>query len=357
MTNIEKEKQLLQFDPNAVSEKGKFFGLPFNVDTAELIIIPVPWEVTVSYSSGTAKAPAAISEASSQVDLLQEDIKDAWKMGMAMLPVPERLKEENRKFRKLASSYINWLEKGSPVRDLERFGAVPDIINQANREMNQWVKDQALEHLENGKMLGLLGGDHSTPLGLVQAMATKHPSFGILQIDAHADLRKAYEDFEFSHASVALNWMKIPQVEKMTIVGLRDYCDQENEIIRSGGKVKAFTDQWLKEKMYDGANWKQCCEEIIGSLPQKVYLSVDIDGLDPKFCPNTGTPVPGGLQFGELTYLVKELVKSGREIIGFDLVEVCPGPEPDEWDANVGARLLYKLSNYMGVSQGKLNWS
>jgi agmatinase len=356
MLSIDKKKQQFQFDPNAVSEKGKLFGLPYDSETAELIIIPVPWEVTVSYSSGTAKAPDAVLEASAQVDLFQEDIEDAWKMGIAMLPISEKLKKENRKYRKLACSYISWLEKGSPAMDLERFGAVPDIVNQASEGMNEWVMQNATELLDQGKMVGLLGGDHSTPLGLVQALSKVHPSFGILQIDAHADLRDAYEDFTYSHASVAFNWMKLSQVEQLSIVGLRDYCEQENDIITSGGRVKAFSDSWIQEQKFNGTPWKKCCEKIIETLPEKVYLSVDVDGLDPKYCPNTGTPVPGGLQFSELTYLVKELVKSGREIIGFDVVEVSPGSEDNEWDANVGARLLYQLANYTGVSQGKLKW-
>ncbi len=356
MLSIDKKRQQHQFDPNAVSEKGKLFGLPYDIATADIIILPVPWEVTVSYSSGTAKGPEAILEASAQVDLFQEDLVDAWKMGIAMLPIPEKLKKENRKYRKLASSYIGWLEKGSPAMDSERFGAVPDIINEASEEMNEWVMQNASSLLNQGKIVGLLGGDHSTPLGLVKALSKKHSSFGILQIDAHADLRNSYEDFTYSHASVAFNWMKLPQVEQLTIVGLRDYCEQENDTLSSGGKVSAFSDLWMQEQKFNGSTWKESCDKIIATLPGKVYLSVDVDGLDPRYCPNTGTPVPGGLDYSELTYLIKELVKSGREIIAFDLVEVSPGPEDNEWDANVGARLLYQLANYTGVSQGKLKW-
>src|SRR6185437_1373919 len=95
-------------------------------------------------------------------------------------------------------------------------------------------------------------------------------------------------------------------------------------------------------------------EQIISELPQDVWISFDIDGLDPKLCPHTGTPVPGGLDFHEALYLIRELAESGRRIIGFDLNEVAPDPTgANEWDANVAARLLYKLSAWTLVSQGK----
>jgi agmatinase len=116
--------------------------------------------------------------------------------------------------------------------------------------------------------------------------------------------------------------------------------------------VAIFYDSFLKEGMNDGKSWKKQCKKIVAQLPQKVYISFDIDGLDPKLCPGTGTPVPGGLEFDQAVYLLKALVRSGREIIGFDLVEVAPGES--EWNGNVGARLLYKLCNWMAVSQKKL---
>ena len=100
-----------------------------------------------------------------------------------------------------------------------------------------------------------------------------------------------------------------------------------------------------------GQTWKSQCDEIIGRLPQHVYISFDIDGLHPSLCPNTGTPVPGGLQLEEVNFLFKQLVMSGRKIIGFDLVEVSPGG--GDWDANVGARVLYSLFGYSWASNPK----
>ena len=126
-------------------------------------------------------------------------------------------------------------------------------------------------------------------------------------------------------------------------VAIRDYCHQEKQLVQdSKGRVKVFYDRDNRRRMYEGANWKQICDEIIKELPEKVYISVDIDGLDPKLCPNTGTPVPGGMEYEELMYLLNRIKESRKEIIGFDLCEVSPG-EDDEWDGNVGARVLYHL--------------
>jgi agmatinase len=202
-------------------------------------------------------------------------------------------------------------------------------------------------------MVGLLGGDHSTPLGFLRALSEQHNRFGILQIDAHADLRKAYEGFTYSHASIMYNALKLPAVGRLVQVGIRDICEEEvNVINRSMGRVVTFFDEDLKDKKISGTPWSALCDTIIQHLPQQVYISFDIDGLDPKLCPNTGTPVAGGLEFQEAVFLIKKVVDAGKTIIGFDLSEVAAGPS--DWDANVGARLLFQLCNWMAVSNGKL---
>lgn len=357
MSATDKLSIISNFDPNGVGLNAQLFGLPFSVEMAEMVILPVPWEVTVSYSEGTANGPEAILNASTQVDLFQEDIIDAWKMGIAMLPIDDLLKSQSEQQRSLANAYIQWLEAGEPEAVRSRYEKCPEGINAACGKMNDWVYQQSKKYLEQGKMIGLLGGDHSTPLGLIRAMAEKHSSFGILQIDAHADLRPAYEGFEYSHASIAYNFMKMPEVKQLVQVGIRDFCEQEYSFSQSDKRITMYTDSQLKEALFQGVNWSDLCKRIIADLPEKVYLTIDVDGLLPNLCPNTGTPVPGGLDFQQLMYLIKILVKSGREIIGFDLVEVAPGENGDEWDANVGARILYRVANLVGLSQGKLSWS
>jgi len=346
---MEINDKIAQFDPNGLGDtSGNIYGLPFNTDEARLVILPVPWEVTVSYQAGTASAPEAILEASLQVDLYDAFVKDAWKLGIAMKEVHLGILEKSNTFRQQAEHYIGQLSQGFNPEENTELLAIRNEINQAGRELNHWVKKESLSLLNQNKVVALLGGDHSTPLGLMQALAEKYPSFGILHIDAHADLREAYEGFEFSHASIMYNALKLPQINSLVQVGIRDYCEAENQMIQSDERISTFFDRDIKQSQFEGKNWSVICEKIIEALPEKVYLSFDIDGLDPKLCPNTGTPVPGGLELEQSVYLVEKLVNSGRRIIGFDLNEVAPGN--DEWDANVGARLLYRLGNMCLVS-------
>jgi len=346
---METNDKIKAFDPNGLGDtSGSIYGLPFTTEEARLVILPVPWEVTVSYQAGTAAAPGAILEASFQVDLYDPFVKDAWKLGIAMKEVNHEIKEKSQNLRLLAEDYINHLSQGfNPAENAELL-AVRNKINEEGVSLNYWVKNESLKLLDQNKIVALLGGDHSTPLGLMQALAEKYPSFGILHIDAHADLREAYEGFEFSHASIMFNAIKLPQISHLVQVGIRDYCEAEKQLIESDERISTFFDREMKHLQFEGASWSSICDSIIGTLPEKVYLSFDIDGLDPKLCPNTGTPVPGGLELEQSLYLVEKLVNSGRTIIGFDLNEVAPGD--DEWDANVGARLLYRLANMCLVS-------
>jgi agmatinase len=199
----------------------------------------------------------------------------------------------------------------------------------------------------------LVGGDHSTPFGAIEAVADRHPGLGVLHVDAHADLRVAYEGFEWSHASIMYNVVaKLPDVARLVQVGIRDLCEAEYDVIK-GSKRRVIThfDAELATRRLAGESWAGQCERIVDALPGEVYVSFDIDGLDPALCPNTGTPVPGGLSFAEANYLIGALVRSGRRIVGFDLNEVAPGPD-SEWDANVGMRLLYKMIGWALRSQG-----
>lgn len=349
---MSKENKIAQFNPNDIgSADNNIFGLPFESADASLVIIPVPWEVTVSYSAGTADGPAAVYEASYQVDLYDPFVIDAWKLGVAMQPISKKIKSTSNQLRKKAEKYIDMYADGKTADKNATMKAIKKEVDAACKDLNKWVKKEALKQMDKGKIVALLGGDHSTPLGLMQALADKHESFGILQIDAHADLRDAYEGFEFSHASIMFNALKIKQVSKLVQVGIRDYCEDERVLSDKSKRVKTFYDSDIKAQQYEGKTWAKQCDEIIKTLPEKVYLSIDIDGLDPKLCPNTGTPVPGGFEFEQVVYLIQQLVEAKKQIIAFDINEVAPGK--DEWDANVGARLLYKVSNMCLVSNAK----
>jgi agmatinase len=348
-----REEVSQSFDPNAPGITGNLFGLPFTPENAELLILPVPWEVTVSYKTGTAQGPSAILEASTQVDLFDRNITNAWKTGIAMLPVSEEIIRENNRLRQLAAQHIEALEQGTTS---STDNPLVKKINEGCENLNVFVKATATQYLKEGKLVALLGGDHSTPLGFIRALSERYDRFGILQIDAHADLRRAYEGFTYSHASIMYNALKLPAVNRLVQLGIRDFCEEEIQVMeRSMGRVKTFFDEDIKADQSNGKTWDSVCDEVIRELPELVYISFDIDGLDPKLCPNTGTPVAGGFEFHQITYLLKKLVLAKRKIIGFDLNEVAPGD--NEWDANVGARMLYQLCNYMAVSQGKAKLS
>lgn len=339
------------FDPNqpATEEQG-LFGLPFSAEHSEIIIMPTPWEVTVSYGSGASEGIDAIAEASMQVDLLHPEYPDLWKLGIYLDNDTPDWKEESDVHKEIATSIIEAFEQGEDLNSTE-MKAKHLAVNTASQKFNDEVKERALYWMDQGKKVALLGGDHSTPLGYYQALATKHTDFGILHIDAHMDLRDAYEGFTYSHASIMYNALQIPEVSKLVQVSVRDFCEQEVQVVKnSEGRVQLFADLTLKEQEFSGITWQQQCDNIIAALPQKVHISLDIDGLNPSYCPNTGTPVPGGLRFEQVTYLLSRLAQSEKEIIGFDLVEVAPGDT--DWDGNVGARLLFHLCGTLAKSQG-----
>ncbi|MCM0592716.1 MAG: agmatinase SpeB [Gloeotrichia echinulata DVL01] len=343
--------QLQDYNPSGVAQiNGNLLALPFDYESANLIVFGVPWEVTVSYGEGTANGPQQILDASTQLDLFDFDNPDGWKQGIFMVEIPQDIVDKNKYYRQQAAKIIQRLSQGKPLTDTPDLTPVLTEINQACQQVNQWLFAQSQQAINNGKRVAVIGGDHSSPLGYFQALAANYANYGILHIDAHADLRDAYEGFEFSHASIMFNAMKIPQISKLVQVGLRDICYDEVEIInQSQGRIVAYYDPAIKQTLYSGTTWIDLCREIISHLPEYVHISFDVDGLDPKLCPNTGTPVPGGLELEQTFCLFRELVNSGRQIIGFDLCEVGDA----EWDGNVGARIVYKLANLMDLGTDK----
>lgn len=343
---------LENFDQNTVSNpNNNVFGLPSTEENADLIILTVPWEVTVSYGSGTARAPEAIFKASLQVDLYDPQFPEVWKRGYYLLPVDKKMLLKSNYLRKEAELYIDYISHGDCVDDNQFMCKTIKEINEGSEYLNNWVYEQAINFLNKNKLVGLLGGDHSSPYGLYKALAEKHDEFGILQIDAHCDLKEAYEGFNFSHASIMYNALKdFPQIKNVMQIGVRDMSQDEWEYIKNSNyRVITYFDQEIKERQYDGDTFKNIAEEIVAKLPQKVHISFDIDGLDPKLCPDTGTPVPGGFELDRMFYLFHKILTSGRQIIGFDLVEVGTSTET-EWNANVGARTLFKLCNVLASS-------
>jgi len=342
---------LLNYDPNAVSNpNNNIFGLPTDEETARLVIVPVPWEVSVSYGAGTARAPEAILKASMQVDLFDPEVPEGWKNGYYMRQCDRKVLMKSDYLRKEAELYIDYISKGQEVAANQFMCKTMRDVNEGGNFLNQWVYDQTKALLDKGKLVALLGGDHSISLGYLKAIGEKEGDYGILQIDAHCDLRKAYEGFNYSHASIMYNALEeIPQISRIVQVGVRDYGSDEWDYLRnSNGRVVTYFDRDIKNRLFEGDTWKRIVDEIVSTLPQKVYVSFDIDGLDRKLCPHTGTPVPGGFEMEETFYLFRKVIESGRQLIGFDLCEV--GISDTDWNANVRARVLFKLCNLLVAS-------
>lgn len=349
-----KQQKIASFDPSQPGlSDASIFGLPFTAEESEIIIIPVPWEVTVSYGAGASEGPEAILEASFQVDLHHQEFPELWKLGIYLDLSTETAQwaDDSSRFKAMAQPIIQALESGEVIAENKSLKRDLETINSVCHELNEAVKARTLYWLAKGKKVVLLGGDHSTPLGYYQALATVHSDFGILHLDAHMDMRIAYEGFEYSHASIMYNALQIPQISKIVQVGIRDFCEQEVEVVMAEeNRVHVHTDNDLKAETYKGITWDEQCDAIIKALPQKVTVSFDIDGMYSWYCPNTGTPVPGGFSFEQATYLLNKLADSEKEIIGFDLVEVAPGE--DDWDGNVGARMLYHLCGVLAKNNG-----
>jgi len=317
----------LKFDPDAAAAKNSgIYGLPFAPDESKVVIIPVPYEATTSYGGGTSRGPAAVFEASKQVDLFDHETGRPYEAGIAMLDIPRTIVRWNAKAKKIGRKNVR-------------------AVNKISDSVNRWVYEKTAELLDDGRMPVVLGGDHSVPFGAIRAYAEHYPAMGILHLDAHADLRHAYEGFTFSHASIFHNVVTRLPVRKLVQVGVRDVGTAEMQRIeQSNGRITTFFDDDLAARKEEGTAFAELADAIVAELPNDVYLSWDIDGLDPTLCPGTGTPVPGGLSWNEAIGLLRAIRRAKKRIVGLDLCEVAPGET--EWDANVGARLLYKMIGF-----------
>ena len=333
----------------AGEEDAGIFGLPYGRDESTVVLVPVPWEPTTSYGRGAALGPAAILQASPQLDLYDPELAAIglarpWVYGIHMLEPDSDIVAWNEEACERAAPVI---ERGGRLAGDPQLQADLDRVNALCRMLDARVEQTVGELADAGHLVGVVGGDHAAAFGAIAAAARRHPGLGILHIDAHADLRRAYEGFERSHASVMHNVLhELPEVETIVQVGIRDLSQGEAAIIRDDPRVTAIYDYALRRRRDDDQPWSQVCDHIVSQLPDQVYVSFDIDGLEPALCPGTGTPVPGGLSYGQVMTLLARLAERGKTVVGFDLVEVAPRVRHgafDPWDGNVGARILYRL--------------
>jgi len=341
---MDTENKQSQFDPSGVGNKNNnIFGLPFEVEESRLVFIPVPWDVTVTNTKGAAEGPQNVFSSSFQIDLYDPMVPGAWKAGMAMEQIDPGIISTNQRIRLQAEKVIRFLEDGGDVDENGHIQGLVNSVNEACESLALTLEKSTLQYLENNQLPFLIGGDHSCTTGQIRALA-RESEFGILQIDAHADMRKDYQGFTHSHASVMHHALETKGVTQIVQVGIRELCNEEVQVIsQNHKKVKTYFDHDLHERLFEGENWSDICSEIIEKLPDNIYITFDVDGLEPSLCPGTGTPVPGGLSFNQAIYLLETAMKMGKRIIGADVVETGP----TTLDGIVSCRIIYRMAGMM----------
>lgn len=333
------------FDPNGlVPDNGNYFGFPVEADDAALVLISAPWDTTVSTRAGSSYAPDAIIEASRFVDFYEPMAPDSWRKGIATLPIDYSIQDLSHRLRSDADKVIQMSHSDADYiltnmmheRRLRR-------VNEASKQINDKIYSQAKKWLERGKIVGLVGGDHSTSYGNIRAVGEHYAEFGVLHIDAQCNLKEQLYGFNYSHGSVMHNVLSdVESIRRLVSVGVREFSPREWQRSENDERIRLFTGQYIWSSHFEGVNWSTICDEIISELPTNVYVSLDIDGLTIECSPHTGSTISGGLRFPEVVYLLGKIVASGRTIVGFDLTEVVPDVD-DKTDAMIAARLLFKM--------------
>ena len=330
---------------------GYYFDERVSADEAPIVLVSAPWSVTVDYGRGAAYAPDAILDASARIGLYDaaSGISLAGKVATAeadydILELSEQLGSDAHKL-------VSHVEDGGSLTS-EYFARKLSRVNGGAKRMHASVMRQVEQWLAKDKIVGVVGGEHSVSYGAVKAMARHYEGMGMLMIDAHCDLRGEERIFDYSHDSVVRNIVdEVPQVSKIVAVGVRDFSEEEVLFASEHERITLFMHEHIVAERYCGKTWAQQCAEIVEQLPQNVYVSLDVDALTIESCPSTSRPVPGGITFNEVAYLLNMVADSGRSIVGFDITEVVPKIEYTH-DATVGARMLVKMCG--AALKGKL---
>ena len=270
---------------------------------AEAVILPIPYEATITYGGGTREGPEAILSASRQVELWDEE--DDWEPAAAI---------------RLATALPVLPEASGPQAMLDKI----------RRLVQPWI--------QQGKLIAALGGEHTITTALVQAAQTRYPDLTVVALDAHADLRDAYDGSKLSHACVLRRVYEMGR--PLTLLGTRSYSQEEFQLLRVAPRLKVYP----ARDLHSPEGWQRALDHLQG-ISGPVYLSIDLDALDPGIMPGVGTPEPGGLTYYQALAVMAALARRGP-IIGMDLVELAPipGQRLSEFTA---ARLLYKALGYI----------
>ncbi|HOG91523.1 MAG TPA: agmatinase [Smithella sp.] len=265
---------------------------------ATFVVVPVPYDLTSTYQPGSRQGPTAIIEASTNMELYDEELKK--------------------------ETYLAGIHTTLPV----------EIDARGPKNMVSAVRKKISKIVALNKIPVMLGGEHSITFGAVQAVQEKYPKLSVLQLDAHADLRESYQGSAYSHASVA---RRISEICPLVQVGIRSMSKEEGDFLPKS-KVKSYSADFVAEN-------KDWCERVCKNLKGDVFITIDLDVFDPSIMPATGTPEPGGLYWRDVLRLLKQVADSCT-IRGFDIVELAPIP------GNIGpdfmtAKLIYRLMGYM----------
>lgn len=324
------------------NDVGCYFRDTTSTDEAGLVVVSVPWSVTADYGRGAAYAPDAIIEASAKKDIYDIQAQVSLEGRVATAEIDYNIQECSEQLGREAERVASALEESGEITGDRNIARV-ERINIGFGEMQASVYEQVLRVVKSGKRVAVVGGDQSVAFGAVKALSEFHNDIAVLNIDAHADLRKEGIPYHYSHTTIMRNIVEeLPSVSQLVEVGVRDITREEAEFATSNGRVKIFFAESLASRRFAGESWQSICDEICSTLPPKVYISFDIDALKIEFCHNTNAPVPGGMTFDEVMYLIKRVVATGHEVVGFDITEVVPNLE-NAMDATVAARLLGKM--------------
>lgn len=269
-------------------------------DNAEFVVVPVPYDLTSTYQPGSRRGPGAIIDASANMELYDDELgQETYTVGIHTLP---------------------------PV----------EVDARGPAEMTESVRRTISEVAAAGKTPVMLGGEHSISFGAVQALKEYYPSLMVLQLDAHADLRDSYQRTPYSHASVG---RRISEICPLVQAGIRSFSPEEAQFMKTSA-VRTYASDFIRTR----ADW---CDAICANLSGDLYVTFDIDALDPSIMPATGTPEPGGILWHDALALLREAAKRCR-IRGFDLVELAPIPGMIAPDF-LAAKLIYRMMGYFST--------
>ncbi len=288
-------------------EENNFLAIPEEVSSyqdSKIVILPVPYEHTVSYGGGTAQGPQAIISASGYVEFYDDEFSKELcnEVGIATV---------------------------EPV----------DLLNCYDEKMLLKIEDIVAKLIADNKFVVTLGGEHTISIAPIKSHLKKFPNMSVLHFDAHSDLRQEYQDNKYSHACFAARVCEFLSPKKLTQVGIRAQCKEEAEFIKSHG-VNTFYASAIRRGIYS-QDWQR---SVVDTLCEEVYVTFDVDFLDPSILPATGTPEPDGFLYHETLEIFRKIIKSGRRIIGLDVVELAPMEAQRHPDLTI-ARLIYKILN------------